>query len=104
MNMKESKGSKSSSTEGAVNELNRLQKVIGWDMDRLPFTHPNVKGKRFVGYVLGIVADDGYLHTIHPSDTRLAANMLERMADEIAGKMEPKGEGEKGAEEGNKKP
>jgi hypothetical protein len=67
---KESKGSKSSSTQETIANF-----------------FPQYRGLKPAVWILGIVFEDGRIHTIHPPDLSFAKIMLERMLKEVEKKL-----------------
>jgi hypothetical protein len=85
---KESKGSKSSSTQEALEGLRALQKSIKKDIDELIFKFPKYRGLKHVAFIIGIGFEDGSRHTIYPPDLKIARVLLESMNDEIQRRVE----------------
>ena len=84
---KESKGSKSSSTQETIANFRKLKEEICDCTDRLIFGFPKYRGLKPAVWILGIVFEDGRIHTIHPPDLMFAKSMLERMLKEIDKKL-----------------
>jgi len=85
---KESKGSKSSSTQEALENLRALQKSIKKDIDELIFKFPKYRGLKHVAFIIGIGFENGSTHTIYPPDLKVAQILLESMNDEIKRRLE----------------
>jgi hypothetical protein len=84
---KESKGSKSSSTQETIANFRKLKEDICGSIDKLIFGFPQYRGLKPVVWILGIVFEDGRIHTIRPHDLKYAKQMLERMSEEIDKKI-----------------
>lgn len=63
-----------------------LADLIKNDIEELSITHPKLRDKKHGVFIIGILFEDGHMHTIHPEAT-LAYAMLKRMGEEIAGKI-----------------
>lgn len=85
---KESKASKSSSTQETIANFRKLKEEIGADIDKLIFGFPQYRGLAPVVWILGVVFEDGRIHTIHPKDLNYSKKMLERMMQEIEKRIE----------------
>ena len=83
-----SKGSKSSSTQKALENLRALQKAIKKDIDELVFKFPKYRGLKHVAFIIGIGFEDGSKHTIYPPDLKVAQALLESMNNEIKKRVE----------------
>lgn len=84
---KESKGSKSSSTQDTIANFRRLKEDICESIDKLLFGFPQYRGLKPTVWILGFVFEDGRIHTIRPHDLNYAKKLLERMAEEIDKKI-----------------
>jgi GTP1/Obg family GTP-binding protein len=87
----ESEGSKSSSTQEALENLNRLIASIKDDIQKLLFSFPQFRGLKHKAFIIGVLFENDHLHTIHPNLT-LAHSMIKRMEAEIAKRLADSGE------------
>ena len=84
----DSKGSRSSSTQKALENVRALQKSIKKDIDGLIFKFPQYRGLKHVAFIVGIGFEDGSIHTIYPQDLKIAQALLRSANNEVKRRVE----------------